>query len=107
MISQRPPSVDVAALDGVGPKTAALLRELGVDTAEALLDYLPFRYEDLRFSTPALRLGEGVAEENAVGRVVAVKEKRVRGLEIVELQLRDDAGDSFAAKWIGRNRYVV
>ena len=46
-------------------------------------------------------------EENAVGRVVAVKEKRVRGLEIVELQLRDDAGDPFAAKWIGRNRYVV
>ena len=107
MISQRPPSLDVAELDGVGPKTAALLRELGVDTAQALLDYLPFRYEDLRFPTPALRLGEGSGEENAVGRVVAVKEKRVRGLEIVELQVRDDAGDPFAAKWIGRNRYVV
>ncbi len=107
MISERPPSLDVAALDGVGPKTAALLRELGVNTADALLDYLPFRYEDLRFPTPALRLGETVGEENAVGRVVAVKEKRVRGLEIVELALRDDAGDAFAAKWIGRNRYVV
>ncbi|MFY9858959.1 MAG: ATP-dependent DNA helicase RecG [Candidatus Cybelea sp.] len=107
MISQPPTSLDVGELDGVGPKTAALLRELGVDTAQVLLDYLPFRYEDLRFPTPALRLGEGSGEENAVGRVVAVKEKRVRGLEIVELQLRDDTGDPFAAKWIGRNRYVV
>ncbi len=30
----------------------------------------------------------------------------MRGLEIVELSLLDDAGDRFAAKWIGRHRYV-
>ena len=38
--------------------------------------------------------------------VTGVKERRVRGLEIVEVALRDDAGRPFAAKWIGRNRYV-
>ncbi|HEY2475507.1 MAG TPA: ATP-dependent DNA helicase RecG [Candidatus Cybelea sp.] len=107
MISERCAEVDVGALAGVGPKTAELLRELGVESAQALLDYLPFRYDDLRSPTPARRLGEASGEENAVGQVVAVKERRVRGLEIVELQLRDDAGDAFAAKWIGRNRYVV
>ena len=54
-----------------------------------------------------MRLGETGGEENAVGLVFAVKERRVRGLEIVELQLHDDADALFTAKWIGRNRYVV
>jgi ATP-dependent DNA helicase RecG len=107
MMVQESPRVDIAELRGVGPKSAALFRELGVETAQGLLDYLPFRYDDLRFPTPALRLGETGGEENAVGLVVAVKERRVRGLEIVELQLHDDAGALFTAKWIGRNRYVV
>jgi len=107
MIAEGAPAVDVAELAGVGPKSAALFHELGVGTAQELLDYLPFRYDDLRFPTPARRLGETTGEENAVGRVSAVKERRVRGLEIVELRLVDDAGDAFTAKWIGRNRYVV
>jgi ATP-dependent DNA helicase RecG len=97
---------DIASLAGVGPKTAPLFRELGIGTAQALLDYLPFRYDDLRYPTPARQLGTSGSEENAVGRVTGVKERRLRGLEIVEVQLVDDAGDTFAAKWIGRNRYV-
>jgi len=96
----------IANLAGVGPKTAVLFHELNIDSATALLDYLPFRYDDLRFPTPAARLGESGSEENAVGHVVAVKERRIRGLEIVEVQLADDSGDRFVAKWIGRNRYV-
>jgi ATP-dependent DNA helicase RecG len=97
---------DIADLSGVGPKTAPLFRDLGIATAAELLDYLPFRYDDLRFPTPARRLGETGGEENAVGRVVGIKERRVRALEIVEAQLVDDAGNAFTAKWIGRNRYV-
>jgi ATP-dependent DNA helicase RecG len=93
-------------LAGVGPKTAPLMRDLGIETPVALLEYLPFRYDDLRFPTPAMRLGEAGGEENAVGRVVAIKERRVRGLEIVEVRLNDEAGHLFTAKWIGRNRYV-
>ncbi len=97
---------DIAALAGVGPKTAPLFRELGIDTPAALLEYLPFRYEDLRFPTPAARLGSAPGEENAVGTVVGVKERRVRHLEIVELSMRDDGGDRFVAKWIGQRRFV-
>ncbi|MGC2243942.1 MAG: ATP-dependent DNA helicase RecG, partial [Candidatus Aquilonibacter sp.] len=80
-------------------------RELGIETSRDLLDYLPFRYEDLRYPTPSTALGTTGGEENAVGTVTAVKERRVRGLEIVEARLSDDAGE-FTAKWIGRNRYV-
>jgi ATP-dependent DNA helicase RecG len=96
----------IADLDGVGPKTAPLFRELGIQTARDLLDYLPFRYEDLRYPTPSVRLGESGGEENAVGHIVHVKERRVRDLEIVEARMQDDSG-SFTAKWIGRRRYVV
>jgi ATP-dependent DNA helicase RecG len=96
----------IASLRGVGPKTAPLFRDLGIDTAAALLEYLPFRYDDFRFPTPATRLGESGGEENAVGRITGLKERRVRGLEIVEARLADDSGAAFIAKWIGRNRYV-
>jgi ATP-dependent DNA helicase RecG len=98
--------VEISGLSGVGPKTAPLFEALGIGTARALLEYLPFRYDDLRFPTPASRLGERDGEENAVGRVTGIKERRVRGLEIVEVALRDDAGAAFTAKWIGRNRYA-
>jgi ATP-dependent DNA helicase RecG len=97
---------DVAELAGVGAKTAPLFAELGIASAQALLDYLPFRYEDLRFPTPAQNLGNTGGEENAVGTVEAVRERRVRGLEIVEATLRDDQGGHFTAKWIGRRRFV-
>jgi ATP-dependent DNA helicase RecG len=98
--------LDIGELSGVGTKTAPLFRDLGVPTARALLDYLPFRYDDLRFPTPASRLGESPGEENAVGRVVGVKQRRVRDLEIVDVAMHDDAGEGFTAKWIGRRRFV-
>jgi ATP-dependent DNA helicase RecG len=96
----------IGELDGVGPKSVPLFRELGIETSRDLLDYLPFRYEDLRNPTPSSMLGASGGEENAVGTVVHVKERRARALEIVEVRLRDDAGE-FLAKWIGRNRYVI
>ncbi|HEY5339395.1 MAG TPA: hypothetical protein VIK27_00080, partial [Candidatus Aquilonibacter sp.] len=96
----------IGKLVGVGPKSAALFAQLGITTSHDLLDYLPFRYEDLRFPTPSTALGSSGGEENAVGVVTHVKERRVRGLEIVDVRLRDEAGE-FGAKWIGRNRYVV
>lgn len=106
MISERTREQSIGDLSGVGEKSAPLFRELGIETPRDLLEYLPFRYDDLRFPTPAAHLGGAGGEENAVGRVIGVRERRVRGLEIVEVQLLDDAGDGFTAKWIGRNRYV-
>lgn len=96
----------IGSLAGVGPKTAPLFAELGVESASDLLEYFPFRYEDLRFATPASVLGRSGGEENAVGTVEGVKERRVRHLEIVEAALSDDEGGNFVAKWIGQRRYV-
>jgi len=96
----------ISDLADVGPKTAAYFRELGLATAHDLLEYLPFRYEDQRYPTPANRLGEAEGEENAVGRILSVKERRVRDLEIVEARVQDESG-TFLAKWIGRRRFVI
>lgn len=99
--------MDIDELAGVGAKSAALFRELGVRSARDLLEYLPFRYDDLRFPTSAAALGTtGNAEENAVGVIDHVAERRVRDLEIVEVRMHDASG-SFTAKWLGRRRFVI
>ncbi len=89
-------------LAGVGQGTAARFAELGIRTPEDLLNDFPFRYEDLRAPTPAAQLGNSEGEENAVGRIVRVREKRARHLAIVEAEIEDDSG-VFVAKWFGRS----
>jgi ATP-dependent DNA helicase RecG len=101
----------VSELDGVGEKSARLFRDLGIETARDLLDYFPFRYDDLRepMSSAQLRVAanDGAGEVNALGYVVDVKERRARsGLEIVEVRAEDDSG-AFVAKWIGYHRYAI
>lgn len=104
--AQRP----ISALDGVGPKSASLFRGLGIETASDLLHCFPYRYDDWREPTPAASLQvvaqESAGEVNALGRVLAVKERRARDYEIVEVRARDDSG-VFIAKWIGRHRFVI
>ena len=93
-------------LAGIGPKRALAFAALEIETPRDLLEYFPFRYDDLREATPAVALGVRGGEENAVGTVLAVRERRARGLEIVDVDLRDESA-LFRAKWIGRNRYVI
>ncbi|HET7813372.1 MAG TPA: ATP-dependent DNA helicase RecG [Candidatus Baltobacteraceae bacterium] len=91
----------LADLAGVGKGTLEHLAELGITTPRDLLDDLPYRYEDLRYPTPSSQLGRSEYEENAVGTILWVRERRARNLAIVEAELEDDAG-TFLAKWFGR-----
>ncbi|MHB1552244.1 MAG: ATP-dependent DNA helicase RecG [Vulcanimicrobiaceae bacterium] len=97
----------ISELAGVGKETAAKFHELSLHTAGDLLNDFPFRYDDLRFPTPAALLAArgDASEENAVGRVVRVRERRARHLAIVEAEIEDDSG-TFVAKWFGR-RYLL
>ncbi|HEY8313525.1 MAG TPA: ATP-dependent DNA helicase RecG [Candidatus Baltobacteraceae bacterium] len=92
----------LSELAGVGKESASKFGELGIRTAEDLLNDFPFRYEDQRFPTPAAQLVTSESEVNAVGRIAWVREKRARNLAIVEAELHDDTG-SFVAKWFGRS----
>jgi len=97
-------------LEGVGEKSARLFRALRIESARDLLDYFPFRYDDLREPMPAASLRDVApdehAEVNALGRVVGVRERRARSLEIVEVRAEDESG-AFIAKWIGQRRFVI
>jgi ATP-dependent DNA helicase RecG len=70
-----------------------------------LLNDFPYRYEDLRFPTPAAKLGASESEENAVGTIVWVRERRARHLAIVEAELQDESGTCIAT-WFGR-KYLI
>jgi ATP-dependent DNA helicase RecG len=101
-------------LAGIGKETAERFKELGVATPLDLLNHFPFRYDDLRIVTPAAELAlrqpfdkaqgaqDDSVEENAVGTIVWVRERRARRLAIVEAELADDSG-TFVAKWFGRS----
>ncbi|MHB8462204.1 MAG: ATP-dependent DNA helicase RecG, partial [Vulcanimicrobiaceae bacterium] len=99
-------AVRIQELKDVGPKTATALLSLGIETALDLLQTFPFRYEDLRFATPTSQAKIGDGEQNFVGTVVSVNERRVRDLEIVDARITDDHG-MLTAKWIGRRRYIL
>ncbi len=65
-----------------------------------LINHFPFRYDDLRIVTPASQLGRGDDEENAIGSIVWVRERRAR-LPIIEAEIEDETG-RFVATWFGR-----
>ncbi len=91
----------LSELAGIGSGTADRFAELGIHSAEDLLNDFPHRYEDQRFPTPAAQLGATDAEENAVGEVIRVRERRARHLAVIEAELADHSG-TFVAKWFGR-----
>ncbi len=95
----------LADLDGIGKGTLEKFAELGITTPDDLLHDFPYRYEDLRHPTPAAQLGASEGEENAVGTIVWVRERRARNLAIVEAELQDPSG-TFIAKWFGRT-YLI
>lgn len=100
--------MELEELGGVGKDTAARFRELGIETARDLLNHFPYRYDDLREATPAAELGrkpatdDASSEENAVGTITSVRERRARRLAIVEAEIADESG-TFVAKWFGRS----
>ncbi len=85
-------------LPGIGPATAAKFAELGIETHEQLLAYLPRAYRDWRVPQPIATLGEG--EAIVVGRAVRVRERAGR-FPLVSVDLADASG-TLTAKWFGR-----
>lgn len=80
----------VTTLPGVGPRRAAALAALGIDTVGDVLMHLPHRYEDRRSITPLSDLPErGPVVVRA--RVVGVSVRRGgRGRSLVRARIEDD-----------------
>jgi ATP-dependent DNA helicase RecG len=97
------PAVPLSSLPGIGPATAAKFAEVGIETPEQLLAYLPRAYRDWRVPQPIATLSgaeAGDGEAIAVGRITRVRERPGR-FPLVAVDLTDESG-TIVAKWFGR-----
>src|SRR5947208_1051620 len=85
---------------GVGPARAAMLEAKGLKTAEDLLTYAPFRYEDRSNVKPIRNLAPGeMATVLAEVRAARVAGFRRRNLGIFEATFTDASGAALLGKW--------
>lgn len=92
----------VQFIKGVGPRRARMLESAGIRTAEDLLKYGPFRYED---RSNFRRIRDLSSEEEVVIRgVITVSGNYAtprRGMKIFEMSVRDETG-SVSAKFFNQ-----
>ena len=91
----------VETLEGIGPKSAELLAQLGIATVRDLLFHFPRSYQDRRTITPIASAEEGATvtiEAEITGtRLVRLR----RNMSIAVATLRDETGE-MRATWFGR-----
>ncbi len=91
----------VQFLKGIGPKRAALLAKLGIETVGQLLFHVPKRYVDRSKTLPIRRLAPG-DEVTVFGRIAATGSRRTKTYkQLVSCLVRDESG-MIEAVWFGR-----
>ena len=90
----------VTSLRGMGPKRAALLEKLGVETVGDLLLHFPRRHEDHRVRTAIADLAEGV--DVTLEGTVTEMDVRPSRRQPVTTAVIEDASGSVGAVWFGR-----
>lgn len=86
-------------MKGIGPKTNALFGKLGLRTVGDLLEYYPREYD--RFQEPVSAAQARVMDFAAVKGMIVTNPsvKKVKTLQIVSMQIRDDNGDQMKVTW--------
>mgnify|MGYP005769532359 CR=1 FL=1 len=86
-------------MKGIGPKTNALFGKLGLRTVGDLLEYYPREYD--RFQEPVSAAQVRVMDFAAVKGMIVTNPsvKKVKTLQIVSMQIRDDNGDQMKVTW--------
>ncbi|MBI4779509.1 ATP-dependent DNA helicase RecG [Candidatus Falkowbacteria bacterium] len=81
---------DTTKISRVGESTAKRLKKLGISTAQDLLFYFPFRYDDFTRLTPIAELQAG-ASASVIGRIELIQNKRSfrRRMNITEALITD------------------
>ncbi|MCD4824522.1 MAG: ATP-dependent DNA helicase RecG, partial [Phycisphaerae bacterium] len=88
----------VQYVQGVGPRRAEQLGELGMETVEDLLTYFPRRFDLRRQVQPIASLIDGQDNATIAGRVVNCRLKRTRRMPIFEAYLEDESA-GVTVKW--------
>lgn len=93
-------ATELTYLKGVGPARAAMLEAKGLRTAEDLLGYVPFRYEDRSNLKTIKQLAPGeMATVIAEVRSAQLAGFRKRNLGLFEAEFTDGSGGVLMAKW--------
>ena len=94
------PGTELTYLKGVGPARAAMLESKGLRTAEDLLSYVPFRYEDRSNLKPISQLAPGeMATVVAEVRSAKLASFRRKNIGLLEVEFGDASGSLLMAKW--------
>jgi len=84
-------SDQVTAIKGIGPKTAALLANIGIITVQQLLDYYPFRYEDRTYSQyDQLIDGENITLKGIIYNMPQLIRRGKKAQVIINLIINDN-----------------
>ncbi|MGH9723032.1 MAG: ATP-dependent DNA helicase RecG, partial [Bryobacteraceae bacterium] len=93
-------STDLTQLKGVGSYRATMLASKGLRTAEDLLAYVPFRYEDRSNVKPIAQLAPGEMATTLVEvRSAGLAGFRRRDLGLFEAAFTDSSGATLRGKW--------
>ncbi len=96
----------VATLEGIGPKRAQQLEQLGIRSIGDLLLHFPTRYEDRSRILPIAELAPG-QEATVRGKVVKSRNLRLRGNQsIADIRVGDASGE-VKATFFGRGFLAV
>jgi ATP-dependent DNA helicase RecG len=88
----------IKVIKGIGEKTQLLFRKLGIETVQDLLEHYPRGYEEFERPVPICELKEGMVSTIEASLAASPKLKRVRNLQILNVQVRDASG-SFHLTW--------
>jgi ATP-dependent DNA helicase RecG len=82
----------IKVIKGIGEKTAKLFEKLGIETVQDLLEHFPRGYEEYEQPVSIASIYEGATLAIEASITAAPKIKRVRNLQIVNVQVRDGSG---------------
>jgi len=108
--SNDPNEVGVQFVKGVGPKIAALLKNLGIETAGDLLRHYPRKHLDFQNRLPIRQLKIGMeATVFAQIRQVSAYQSKRSNISIVNVLLSDGTGSLSITRFIGGkgNKYLL
>ncbi len=85
----------IKTIKGIGDKTEQLFRKLGIETIQDLIEHYPRGYEEFERPVPIVSIREGNTCAIEASITMTPKVKKVRNLQIVNVQVKDSTTAMF------------
>lgn len=91
-------SDSIDKIKGIGDKTKKAFQKIGIETVQDLLEHYPRGYEEFCMPIPISQIREGELVTIEASLVMSPRLKRVRHLQILNVEVRDNSG-SLSLTW--------